>query len=121
MPDNLGLHEGPRGPTPRGHITVSRPPFSIRSLHSRLIILVKVMLKLSTAMLLTATLHFSVAFYRGWLAFGGKTTEPQAPELLWATLGSWHRVLEDMLFIAQESLGAGAAVRYMYLNSEMLL
>ncbi|KAL0061205.1 hypothetical protein AAF712_011964 [Marasmius tenuissimus] len=89
MPDNPGAHEGPRGPpTPRVHVTV--------------------MLKISTAMLLLATLHFSIAFYRAWIAFRGKLDEP--PGLFLSRFDLWHRVLQDMLFVTQESLGAAVAV-----------
>ncbi|KAJ8090717.1 hypothetical protein PM082_018283 [Marasmius tenuissimus] len=79
----------PRGPpTPRVHVTV--------------------MLKISTAMLLLATLHFSIAFYRAWIAFRGKLDEP--PGLFLSRFDLWHRVLQDMLFVTQESLGAAAAI-----------
>ena len=68
------------------------------------------MLKISTVMLLIATLHFSIAFYRNWFAFGRKMTE--APDVFLGNLNPWHRILQDMLFVIQENLGAGAAVRY---------
>ncbi|KAJ8096084.1 hypothetical protein PM082_022657 [Marasmius tenuissimus] len=88
MPDNLGAYGDPRGPNPRGHVTV--------------------MLKVSTVMLLTATLHFSVAFYRAWIAFRGTSNE--VPGTFLAQFNLWHRVLQDMLFVTQESLGAAAAI-----------
>ena len=79
------------------------------------------MLKLSTVMFIIATLHFSVAFYRSWLAFGGEIAEATSPDVFLVALRPWHRILQDLLFATQECLGAGAAVRYMSLNKEILL
>ncbi|KAL0057469.1 hypothetical protein AAF712_015886 [Marasmius tenuissimus] len=67
-----------------------------------------VMIKVSTVMFFVATLHFSIALYRGWIAFQRKTGEPAA--IFFSHLDTWHRVLQDMLFVIQESLGAAAAI-----------
>ncbi|KAJ8090769.1 hypothetical protein PM082_024950 [Marasmius tenuissimus] len=69
---------------------------------------VTVMIKVSTVMFFVATLHFSIALYRGWIAFQRKTGEPAA--IFFSHLDTWHRVLQDMLFVIQESLGAAAAI-----------
>jgi len=59
-------------------------------------------------MFLVATVHFGTAFYRYWIAFGGILSEPLDAYL--SRLNIWHRVMLDMLFVTQESLGAAAAV-----------
>ena len=66
------------------------------------------MLKISTALFLVATVHYGFAFYRFWVAFGGKSSEP--PDVYLSCLNIWHRVVLDMLFVTQESLGSAAAV-----------
>ncbi|KAJ8076002.1 hypothetical protein PM082_021984 [Marasmius tenuissimus] len=59
-------------------------------------------------MLLIATLHFTVVFYRACIAFQGTSNE--APGIFLTRLHLWHRVFQDMLFVTQESLGAAAAI-----------
>ena len=68
------------------------------------------MLKISTVMFSIATLHFGVVFYRDWIAFRGKLPLEEPPSIFLARVDVWHRVMQDMLFVIQETLGAAAAV-----------
>ena len=73
-------------------------------------LLSKFMLKVSTLMFFVATVHFGLGFYRDWIAFRGSLA-PQPPEAFLGRFDPWHRVMQDTLFVLQETLGAGAAVR----------
>ncbi|KAJ8079723.1 hypothetical protein PM082_016544 [Marasmius tenuissimus] len=87
MPSRPGSFGSSNGRSSKGHVTV--------------------MLKLSTLMFLVATLHFSVSFYRAWIAFRGDKPMDAAFLRLFNT---WHRVSQDLLFVTQESLGSAAAI-----------
>ena len=102
---------GPSGPNHRRSATVSSRVFPLPEppIQWTPVLLSKVMLKISTVMFFVATLHFCIGFYRDWIAFRGKLAGP--PETFLAQFDTWHRVMQDTLFVIQETLGAGAAVR----------